>query len=321
MPGLYPRIKPYATHKLEVDKPHVLYVEESGDPHGLPVLFVHGGPGAGSQPFHRTFFDPEVYRIIMFDQRGCGKSYPHSELEGNNTQALVADMEKIREFLGVDQWIVFGGSWGSTLSLVYAQTHPDRVKALILRGIFLGREEELQWFYQGGAAKIFPDYWEEFVSVIPESERGNIIAAFHKRLNGENELARMGAAKAWAKWEAHTSTLVPSKSVLEAFSEPHMAMSLARIETHYFMNNSFLEPNQILKNIDKIANIPGIIVQGRYDMICPMHTAHELYDAWPSSELDIITDAGHAASERGIADALVRATLTYSKKFQPQPGA
>jgi proline iminopeptidase len=295
--GLYPRIKPYAIHRIDVDPPHVLHVEESGDPQGLPVVFVHGGPGAGTHPYHRTFFDPEVYRIILFDQRGCGQSQPHGELKNNTTQALVDDMEKIREFLGVDQWLVFGGSWGATLGLVYAQTHPQRVKALILRGVFLCRDQEIDWFCRGGAAKIYPDYWQKFVEIIPPAEQHDVLAAYYKRLTGENELARMAAAKAWAKWEAKTSTLIPSKTVLDTYSEPHNATSLALIETHYFMNQ-------------------GTIVQGRYDIVCPMQSAHDLYDAWPSAELDIIPDAGHSATERGITDALIRATIRYGKKFK-----
>ncbi|MDH5326679.1 MAG: prolyl aminopeptidase [Gammaproteobacteria bacterium] len=317
MPGLYPRIKPYATHHLEVDSPHVLYVEESGDPKGIPVVVVHGGPGAGTLPMQRTFFDPEAYRIILFDQRGCGQSTPHGELQGNTTVDLVKDMEKIREFLGVDRWVVFGGSWGATLSLVYAETYPDQVMALILRGVFLGREEDIRWFYQeGGASAILPDHWEEFCSIIPESEHGDLVQAYKDRLLGDNELARMGAAKAWSRWEAQASTLVPSKSTVGSLTEPHMALGLAKIGCHYFTNAAFLEPNQILANVDKIADIPGIIVQGRYDVICPMKGAHDLYKAWPNAELDIIPDAGHASTERGIADALVRATIKYSKKFR-----
>ena len=315
MPGRYPRIKPYATHRCEVQTPHVLHVEESGIPDGIPILFVHGGPGAGCLPYHRTFFDPETYRIILFDQRGCGKSAPHASLEGNTTQALVDDIEKIRQHLGIERWILFGGSWGSTLSLVYAETHPDRVMALILRGIFLCRPDEIKWFYQSGAKRIFPDHWQEFIAPIPEKERDDMVKAYYKLLMGENELARMGAAKAWSKWEGQTSTLQPSKSVLSSFTEPHTAMSLARIECHYFMNNSFLEKNQILNNIDKIAHIPGTIVQGRYDMVCPMASAFELYEAWPSAELDIIADAGHSAAERGIVDALVRTTIQYCEQF------
>jgi proline iminopeptidase len=314
--GLYPRIKPYATHQIEVDPPHILHVEEAGVPEGIPILFVHGGPGAGCLPYHRTFFDPEVYRIILFDQRGCGRSIPHAELEGNNTQALVQDMERIREFLGIERWILFGGSWGSTLSLVYAETHPEKVMGLILRGIFLCRPQEIDWFYQaGGASKVFPDHWLEFESVIPEEERDNMVAAYYKRLTGENELARMAAAKAWSRWEGQTSTLHPSNSVVSTFTEPFTAMSLSRIECHYFMNDSFLEPNQILNNAHKLADIPGIIVQGRYDIVCPMESAWQLYNAWTDSELHIIPDAGHSASEPGIVDALVRATRQFADKF------
>lgn len=316
MPGLYPRIKPYKTHQLQVEAPHVIHVEESGNPDGLPILFVHGGPGTGCLPYHRTFFDPEIYRIILFDQRGCGRSMPHAELKANNTQALVQDMEHIREMLGIERWILFGGSWGSTLSLVYAETHPEKVIGLILRGIFLCRSEEIEWFYQaGGASKIFPDHWQEFVSLIPEQERDNIVAAYYQRLTGENELAQMAAAKAWARWEGQASTLQPSKSVVNTFTEPYTAMSLSRIECHYFMNNSFLKPNQIINNAHKLADIPGIIVQGRYDIICPMQNAWELYNAWPDSELNIIADAGHSATERGIVDALVRATNQFAERF------
>ena len=319
MPGLYPRIKPYATHQLEVDPPHTLYVEESGIPEGIPILFVHGGPGAGCLPYHRTFFDPEVYRIILFDQRGCGRSIPHAELEGNTTQALVEDMERIREMLGIERWILFGGSWGSTLSLVYAQTYPEKVMGLILRGIFLCRRQEIDWFYQGGASKIFPDHWEEYLSIIPEDERDNLVAAYYRRLTGANELARMAAAKAWARWEAQASTLKPSQSAVSTFTEPYTAMSLSRIECHYFMNDSFLEPNQILNNAPKLADIPGIIVHGRYDIICPLENAWHLYEAWPGSQLQIIPDAGHAATENGIADALVRATQQFADRFGPNP--
>lgn len=318
MPGLYPRIKPYATHHLEVDAPHILYIEESGDPKGIPVVVVHGGPGSGTTPFQRTFFDPEAYRIILFDQRGCGQSTPHGELKNNTTQDLIQDMEKIREFLGVDRWVVFGGSWGATLGLLYAQDYPDNVMAMILRGVFLGREDDIAWFYQkgGGASAIIPDHWEEFCNGFSEAEQQDLIQAYQKRLLGDNELARMAAAKSWSRWEAQASTLVPSKSTVGALTEPHMALGLAKIGCHYFSNHAFIEPDQILKNIDKIAEIPGIIVQGRYDVVCPMKGAHELYKAWPNAELDIIPDAGHASTERGITDALVRATISYGKKFR-----
>ena len=308
MRDLYPKIKPYVSHSLRVDETHVLHVEECGSPDGIPVLFVHGGPGAGFSPVHRCFFDPEKYRIVLFDQRGSGKSTPHASLENNTTQHLVADMEFIRDYLGINRWLLFGGSWGSTLSLVYAETHPERVLGLILRGIFLCRPHEIRWFYQEGASHIFPDYWEDYLRPIPEAERGDLLKAYHRRLTSENEVARMAAAKAWSKWEGRTSTLHPSATVVNHFSEPHNALSLARIECHYFSNDSFLEPNQILRDADRLASIPGIIVQGRYDVVCPMQSAWDLHNAWPEAELQIIPDAGHSALETGIIDALVRAT-------------
>lgn len=308
MKTLYPEIKPYKTHQVEVAAPHVLYVEESGNPDGIAVCFVHGGPGAGCENYHRRFFDPNVYRIILFDQRGAGRSTPHAELEGNTTQDLVADMESIREKLGINRWVLFGGSWGSTLSLVYAETYVDRVMALIVRGIFLCREKEINWFYQHGADRIFPDYWQDFIAPIPEGERNNLLAAYSRRLTGKNEIAQMQAAKAWSIWEGRTATLSQNKNVIDHFGNPHTALSLARIENHYFMNNSFLEDNQILNNADQLLNIPGVIVQGRYDLICPMESAWELHQAWPKAELKIITDAGHSATEPGTVDALVTAT-------------
>lgn len=312
---LYPNIKPYVRHSLAVDTPHVLYVEECGNPVGLPVLFVHGGPGAGSEPYHRCFFDPDIYRIILFDQRGCGHSMPHAELGGNTTRALVADIEAIRKHLGIERWVLFGGSWGSTLSLVYAETHPERVLGLILRGIFLCRPREIQWFYQSGANRIFPDYWQNFLAPIPESERDNLVNAYYQRLTGEDELARMAAAKAWSTWEARTLALISHESIIEHFSDPSTAMSLARIECHYFKHNSFLEPNQILNNAGRLANIPGVIVQGRYDIICPTESAWELHQAWPHAEFKIIPDAGHAASEEGTVNALIQATQDMAKRF------
>lgn len=315
MRDLYPGIKPYATHRIAVDAPHELYVEESGEPGGIPVLFVHGGPGAGCSPYHRSFFDPEKYRIILFDQRGSGQSTPHAALEKNTTPDLVADMEAIRQQLGIKQWLLFGGSWGSTLSLVYAQTHPQRVLGLILRGIFLCRPHEIQWFYQSGASHIFPDYWAEYLTPIPEDERDDMVAAYYRRLTSDNELQRMAAAKAWSKWEGRTSTLHPSRKVVGHFSEPHTALSLARIECHYFTHDSFLEPNQILRDAGRLADIPGIIVQGRYDVVCPMQSAWDLCQAWPEAELQIIPDAGHSALEPGIVDALVRATDRFAQRL------
>ncbi|MDH5571076.1 MAG: prolyl aminopeptidase [Gammaproteobacteria bacterium] len=316
MESLYPPIKPYVTHSLAVGDGHILHVEECGSPSGQPVLFVHGGPGAGYEPYHRQFFDPEKYHIILFDQRGSGKSTPHADLNGNTTQALVADMEFIRRHLKIEKWVLFGGSWGSTLSLVYAETHPEYVQALILRGIFLCRQKEIDWFYQSGASRIYPDLWEDFLLPIPEAERDNLLVAYHRRLTGSDELARMAAAKAWSIWEGRTANLQPKKSVVEHFSNPHTALSLARIEAHYFMNNSFLEDNQILRDAHRLANIPGIIVQGRYDMICPMESAWELYKAWEMAELNIIPDAGHSAAEPGTIDALVNATKNILKQIK-----
>lgn len=314
---LYPDIRPYSQHRLKVDAPHELYLEECGNREGIPVLFVHGGPGAGCEPYHRRFFDPEKFRIILFDQRGCGRSAPHAELERNTTADLLADIESIRDYLGVEKWLLFGGSWGATLSLLYAEKYPDNVLGMILRGIFLCRQKDLNWFYkQGGASELFPDAWQDFVTGIPESERGDLIAAYNKRLCGIDELARMSAAKHWSAWEGHCSTLRPSHNVMDHYSDPHTATSLARIECHYFVNHGFIEEDQIIKEAAKIADIPGLIVHGRYDMICPLDNAYTLHKAWPSSDLHIVRDAGHASSEPGIIDALVRATDEFAKSFE-----
>ena len=304
----YPPISPYNEFELAVTLPHKLFVEECGKPDGLPVLFLHGGPGAGCEPYHRQFFDPEKYRIVLFDQRGTGRSTPHAELIENTTQELVADIEAIREKLGIERWVVFGGSWGSTLALVYAQTHPDRVLGLILRGIFLCRPKEIDWFYQYGASRIFPDVWQKYLQPIPEGERDDMVSAYYKRLTSDDEFTRMQAAKAWSLWEGRTATLTSSQSVLDHFGDPHTALSLARIECHYFKNQSFLSDNQILNSVDKIRDIPGVIVQGRYDVICPMESAWELHQAWPESILKVIPNAGHAASEAGILSELIHAT-------------
>lgn len=309
MHPLFPEIHPDQTHRLKVDDLHELYIEECGSPDGVPVLFVHGGPGAGCEEYHRRFFDPNVYRIILFDQRGSGRSIPHASLENNTTQDLVADMEKIREFLKVDRWVLFGGSWGSTLSLVYAETHPERVAGLILRGIFLCRPKEIQWFYQDGTSRMFPDFWEDFIHPIPEEERGDLVRAHYRRLTGDDEVARMASAKAWSLWEGRTANLVPKHEVVEFFGSPHTALSLARIEAHYFVNDCFLEPNQIIRDADKLADIPGYIVHGRYDVICPLENAFELSQAWPLAQLEIVPKSGHSASEPGTVDALVQATI------------
>ncbi|MGD8782982.1 MAG: prolyl aminopeptidase [Thioalkalispiraceae bacterium] len=306
MQALYPAIKPYNQFELDVTPPHRLYVEESGNPQGIPVVFLHGGPGSGCEAYHRRFFDPEKYHIILFDQRGSGKSTPHAELENNTTQDLVADIETIRAKLNIDKWVVFGGSWGSTLALVYAQAHPERVFHLILRGIFLCRQKEIDWFYQQGASQIFPDIWEKYLAPIPENERDNLVDAYYKRLTSDDEFTRMQAAKAWSLWEGRTATLTSRQSVIDHFADAHTALSLARIECHYFKHKSFLSDNQILNNVDKLADVPGTIVQGRYDIICPMQSAWELHQAWNNSVLKIIPDAGHAASEPGICSELIK---------------
>lgn len=308
MRTLYPAIQPYNSFDLPVEAPHTLYVEECGTPDGLPVVFLHGGPGAGCEEYHRRFFDPEKYRIVLFDQRGCGRSTPHAELQANNTQAIISDIETIRSQLGIDKWVVFGGSWGSTLALAYAQAYPDRVLGLILRGIFLCRQKEIDWFYQEGANRLFPDVWEKFLEPIPEAEHDDLVSAYYKRLTSEDEFTRSQAARAWSLWEGRTATLLGSQKVLEHFGSVHTALSLARIECHYFINHTFMRENQLLDEADKLTDIPGIIVQGRYDVICPLESAWQLHHAWPGSVLQIIPDAGHSASEPGIVNALVRAT-------------
>jgi proline iminopeptidase len=315
-PDIYPPIEPYATHRLEVDSGHRLYVEECGHPNGIPALFLHGGPGAGCEPAHRRFFDPRRYRTVLFDQRGCGRSTPHASLEANTTWDLVRDIERIRAFLGIDRWLVFGGSWGSTLALAYAETHPERVSALVVRGIFLCREPEIRWFYQEGANWVFPDYWQDFLAPIPADEQHDLLSAYHTRLTGTDEVARMAAAKAWSIWEGRTATLLPNPDLQAHFSDPHLALSLARIECHYFVNHAFFEPDQLLQDADRIAGVPGVIIQGRYDLICPMRSARELHHAWPRADLQVIPDAGHAAFEPGIRAALVAATDRYARELE-----
>ena len=305
---LFPPLQPYVNHTLVVNELHSLHIEECGKPSGIPVLFLHGGPGAGCLPDHRRYFNPEQYRIILFDQRGCGRSTPHAELQQNTTDDLVADIEKIREHLGIEKWVLFGGSWGSTLALVYAQTHPDRVLGMMLRGIFLCRERDVDWFYQDGASHIYPDHWQEYVAPIPVEERDDMVKAYYSRLSGTDEIARMSAAKAWSVWEARCATLLHDQSLERHFSQPYAALSLARIECHYFTHDSFLQPDQILENMSVLQDIPATIVHGRYDMVCPLEQAWALYQAWPKSELHIIDKAGHSAAEPGIVDALISAT-------------
>ena len=315
MQCLYPDIRTNQTYHLQVDDTHTLYIEESGDPKGIPILFIHGGPGAGTSCFDRRFFDPDKYRIILFDQRGSGQSKPHASLNDNTTSHLVADIEKIRLHLNIDKWAIFGGSWGSTLALVYAQAFPEKVLGMILRGIFLCRPHDLEWFYQRGADRIFPDYWQDYLAPIPKAEQGKMIQAYYRRLTGANELAKMAAAKAWSQWEGRCATLRPNPDVVQKFSEPHMAVSLARIEAHYFINKAFLEPDQIIRDAHKLANIPGTIIHGRYDMVCPLDGATALHNAWPNSTLNIIRDAGHSSHEPSVMDALVKATDNLAKQL------
>lgn len=305
----YPLIEPYRTGMLAVDDIHKIYYEESGNPEGLPALFLHGGPGAGTEPGHRQFFDPKRYRIILFDQRGAGKSIPHACLENNSTQHLIEDIEKLRQMLHVDRWVVFGGSWGSTLALAYAQAYPNRVHSLILRGIFLCRKKEIHWFYQFGAHHIFPDLWENYKNAIPEAERYDFLSAYYKRLTSSDEQVRLAACKAWSGWEGSTLRLIPDIQTLSTFTSDHFAVSLARIECHYFMNNAFFPTdNWLIENVDKIRHIPTTIVHGRYDVVCPIENAWELHQAWPETKLVIVPDAGHSASEKGITYALLKAT-------------
>lgn len=302
---LYPAIQPAKTWRFPVSGLHTLYLEECGSADGVPVVFLHGGPGGACEPGHRRFFDPEAYRIILFDQRGSGKSRPHANLEDNTTWDLIADLEKIREHLGIEKWVLFGGSWGSTLALAYAQTHPDRVLGLILRGIFLARNQDVHWFFQGEASRIFPEAWAHFVDPIPETERGDIIGAYYRRLTSENEFVCMAAAKAWSIWEGSSVTLLPNKNVVEHFSDPHVALSIARIECHYFKHGCFFRSNQLLEDMSKINHLPGFIVHGRYDMVCPIDQAFALKSRWEAVQLRIIDDAGHAVTEPGISNALV----------------
>lgn len=308
---LYDEIEPYDTGRIRVSDVHELYYEQCGTPNGKPVVFLHGGPGSGLIPDYRRFFDPSAYRVILFEQRGAGRSTPHASLEDNTTWHLVADIEKIREHFGIDQWLLFGGSWGSTLSLAYAETHPERVRGLVLRGIFLCRPQEIRWFYEDnhGASAIFPDNWEAYLRLIPEAERGDMINAYYRRLTSNDETTRLEAARAWAMWEASVLKLLPDQKLIDDFTEPDKALAVARIECHYFVNNCFFDTNNhLLEHIDRIRHIPAVIVHGRYDVVCPPVNAWDLHRAWPEAELKIIPDAGHAATEPGIADALVRAT-------------
>jgi proline iminopeptidase len=309
MRTLYPPLEPFSSFMLPVSSLHTLYVEQSGNPNGIPILFLHGGPGGGTEPNHRRYFDPKKFRIVLFDQRACGKSTPYACLEENTTWDLIRDIENIREHLRIQSWHVFGGSWGSTLALSYAVSHPEKVQSLILRGIFLLRKKEIDWFYQKGTSEIFPDKWEKFIEPIPESERGDLVKAYSKRLFSDNPEILKEAAKAWSVWEGSTSRLIPDESFIEHFGTDTFATAFARIECHYFVNKGFFKTDSwLLDNIHKIANIPGVIVQGRYDVVCPVDSAWELHKRWPSSSLIIIPDAGHAAGEKPTMSALVEAT-------------
>jgi proline iminopeptidase len=307
--SLFPARQPYRTGRLRVSSLHTLHFEECGNPKGKPVVFLHGGPGGGVSPMHRRYFDPRKWRIVLFDQRGCGKSTPHAELRENTTWDLVEDTEKLRRHLGIDRWVVFGGSWGSTLALAYAQTHPHRCKGLVLRGIFMLRRSELLWFYQEGASHLFPDAWEKYLAPIPKRERGDLIRAYYKRLTSSSRKTRLDAARAWSIWEGSTSRLIPDEDLIRRSGRARFAEAFARIECHYFVNHGFLKPDtQLLDDVARIRDIPAVIVQGRYDVVCPMRSAWDLHRAWPEAKLVVVPDAGHAMTERGIRSALIKET-------------
>ena len=310
---LFPNIEPFNTFSLPVSDLHTIYVEESGNKNGKPVIFLHGGPGGGVDPKYGRYFDPEKWRIIMFDQRGCGKSTPFAELEENTTWDLVSDIEKIRNHLSIDKWVVFGGSWGSTLSLAYSQTHPDSCKGLILRGIFLVRKKELDWFYQEGASNIFPDRWESFLEPIPVEKRDNLMQAYYEILTGEDHSKKIEAAKAWSTWEGSTVKLLEDENFISDFSDDKFAEAFARIECHYFMNNCWFDSdNHLIENMHKIKHIPGVIIHGRYDIVCPVIQAWDLHKAWPEADLHIIPDAGHSIFEDGIKNKILEYTDRFS---------
>ncbi|MBW3568444.1 MAG: prolyl aminopeptidase, partial [Proteobacteria bacterium] len=306
MDSLYPEIEPFRQFALDVGDGHRIHVEQCGNPDGVPILFVHGGPGGGCDPRARRFFDPKHYHIVLFDQRGCGRSTPFAEIRVNTTWHLVADMEAIRERLGIDRWALFGGSWGSTLSLAYAEAHPERVTALVLRGIFLSREEDMQWFYFQGAPQVYPEYYREFLAPVPEAGRSDLVAAYRILLEDDDAAVRERAAQAWTRWELRASNLVPDEEALRMYSEPRKAVPMARLEVHYFANDCFLEPGQLLRDIGRIRHLPGFIVQGRYDLVCPPEAAWALHEAWPEAAFEWVPRAGHSAFEPGIIEALVR---------------
>ncbi len=313
MRTLYPPIEPYATGTLQVSERHRLYFEECGNPSGKPVVLLHGGPGGGCSPKMRRFHDPSRYRIVLFDQRGSGQSTPHADLVDNTTWDLVADMERLREHLGIARWQVFGGSWGSTLALAYAQTHPAAVSELVLRGIFMLRRWELEWFYQEGASRLFPEAWDEYLAAIPAVERGDLISAYHRRLTSDDAALRLAAARAWSVWEASCSFLHQDKEFIDSHRGEDFALAFARIESHYFVNGGFFEvEDQLLRDAHRLHSIPGTIVHGRYDAVCPVQNAWDLAKVWPQAELVICPSSGHSAFEAEITDALLRATDAYA---------
>jgi len=313
---LYPDIEPLQSGRLPLDALHTMYWEQSGNPEGVPALFLHGGPGAGASPGHRRFFDPAFYRIVIFDQRGAGRSTPHGALTDNTTHHLVSDIERLRCHLNIERWLVFGGSWGATLGLAYAVAHPERCLGLVLRGVFLGRDQEVEWFLYG-LRHIVPDAWRKFVDRIPEAERGDLLTAYSERLNHPDPAVHLPAARAWSVYEGACSTLLPSPDTLSYFSGDHVALGLARIEAHYFRHRAFLADNPLLAHVERLRTIPGVIVQGRYDLICPMISADELHRAWPEAAYVIVGDAGHSAWEPGIRAQLVAATEWFKPMLQP----
>ena len=312
---LYPEIEPYETGMLDVGEGHSLYFERSGTKGAKPAVFLHGGPGGGMSPSHRRQWDPELYDVLLFDQRGCGKSLPFAEIEANDTWRIVEDIERLREYCGHEAWQVFGGSWGATLALAYAQAHPDRTTELVLRGVFLARQKEKDWLYTYGASEIMAEQWDEFSGLIPESERGNLVEAYHKRLTSDDEATRLAAAREWSLWEGNVATLLPDEKLLGEFADPSQALPFARICARFFLEDFYLEEGQLLQNIDRLKGIPGIIVQGRHDICTPPTSAWELKKAWPEVDLRIVHDAGHSAGEPGIIDGLVRATDEFAGKL------
>ena len=314
----YPDIEPYQTGFLRVSEEHSIYYEESGNPKGKPVVFLHGGPGGGTSPKQRRFFDPARYRIVLFDQRGCGKSRPHASLNDNTTWHLVSDIERLREELGIARWMAFGGSWGSTLALAYAEKHPERVTELVLRGIFLLRRWELEWFYQCGTSRLYPDAWKAYEELIPPAERADFIAAYYRRLTSTDESVRQQAARVWSVWEASTSHLWPDEDYIRSSAGDAFSLAFARIEAHYFVNRGFLaRDNQLIEDVGRIRHVPTVLVQGRYDVVCPMQSAWELSRAFPEAKLRIVPDAGHSAYEPGIVHELISATDAFASREVP----